>query len=294
MFRSRTSSQKPDEELYAAFKQNFPGVGPGPLSACPGLAQRSSSLSEALTDANLPNRYASATPTSPSSSFKGLSSALASPPCNMFSPPGFRTKSVGGGGDDDDDDDGLLTNDDLFRYLGDLEHAKDHEATPKAFHDHWRFTPSLMDPNSFAFSNFASQPPGYYTSTPGGVSTLYHSQAGDLHTPGMGMSIGTPLSLPLSANALSAASANIPLQHYQPHLLQPHQFENVANYAPQQIFAPSSLLQHKDSGYEAMSQSPHQSPSKVDPARLPPSANMSTFPNLDIDGVAHPASNGEK
>lgn len=66
MFHSRTNSQKPDEEFYAIFKQNFPDVGLGPLSAGPGPAQRSSSLSEARTDANLPNRYA---PTIPLSGF---------------------------------------------------------------------------------------------------------------------------------------------------------------------------------------------------------------------------------
>jgi hypothetical protein len=62
MFHSRTNSQKPDEEFYAVFKRNFPDVGPGPLSAGPGPAERSSSLSEPRTDGNLPNRYA---PTDP-------------------------------------------------------------------------------------------------------------------------------------------------------------------------------------------------------------------------------------
>ncbi|KAF7507297.1 hypothetical protein GJ744_010731 [Endocarpon pusillum] len=197
MFRNRTNSQKPDEEFYAAFKQNFPGVGPGSPSAGPGPAQRSSSLSDVLTDANLPNRH-----------------------------------------------------------FGDQGEHRDHDATPKGMQDHWRFTPSVMDPNSFAFSTFANQPPGYYTPTPGGLNTLYHSQAGDLHTPGMG-------------------NLNIPLHHYQPHLLQPPQFENVPNYAPHQVFAPSSFLQHKDSGYEAMTQSPHDSPAKAEMGMLPIGTNMS-------------------
>src|ERR1700754_3926201 len=77
-----------------------------------------------------------------------------------------------------------------------VDDSKDPDATPKPFQDSWRLTPSLMDPNSYAFSTFANQPPGYYTPTPGGFNTLYHPQAGDLHTPGMGMN--TPLSMPHS------------------------------------------------------------------------------------------------
>jgi hypothetical protein len=87
-----------------------------------------------------------------------------------------------------------------------------------------------MDVNSQAFHTLTNQLPGYYTPTPGGTSTLYHHQAGDLHTPGFGMGIGTPLSLPTSEGALNAghqASAFNAYQHHmQPQL--PHQpFQNV-------------------------------------------------------------------
>jgi hypothetical protein len=279
MFRSRRNSQKPGEEFYTAFKQNFPDVGPGLLSAGAGPAHRSSSLSEALTDANLPNRYAPATPTfflSPEHLFTSIPTS----PCNMLSSYELFARKH--------DDDDVLTIDDSFRHFGDLEDSKDHDATPKGLHDQWKFTPSLMDPNSFAFSTFANQPPGYYTPTPGGVNTLFHSQAGDLHTPGMGMNIGTPLSLPQTANALAAANVNVSLQHYQPHLVQPHQFEHVSNYAPQQVFAPSSFLQHKDSGYEAMSQSPQQSPMKADLGMLPPRPGIS-LTQLADSGISAPS-----
>jgi hypothetical protein len=54
MFARRRNTQKPGEELYAAFKETFPGVGPGAIpSAGPGDtagARRSSSLSEAIVD----------------------------------------------------------------------------------------------------------------------------------------------------------------------------------------------------------------------------------------------------
>lgn len=186
------------------------------------------------------------------------------------------------------DDDAVLTNDDFYRHFGDLEDAKDQDATPKGLHDQWRFTPSLMDPNSFAFSTFANQPPAYYTPTSGGVNTLYHSQAGDLHTPGMGMNIVTPLSLPQTAHALPASNVNLSLHHYQPQLLQPHQFENAATYTSQQLFAPSSFLQHKDSGYEAMSQSPQQSPRKAEAGMTVPGASISGARNADGRMAAAP------
>ena len=49
----------------------------------------------------------------------------------------------------------------------------DLDPTPKASTEvQFRFTPSLLDPNSSAFVAFAAQPPGYYTPTPGGSSTL--------------------------------------------------------------------------------------------------------------------------
>lgn len=185
------------------------------------------------------------------------------------------------------EDDDMLTGDDLFRHLGDVDEQKDHEATPKGLPDNWRFTPSLMDPNSFAFSSFANLPPGYYTPTPGGVNTLYHSQAGDLHTPGMGMNIGTPLSLPQTAHGLSVANVNAPMQHFQPPVLQHHHFESVSDYAPQQVFAPSSFLQHKDSGYEAMSQSPHQTPHpKTEMIGMHPPGGSLSMAHLAEDGMA--------
>ena len=141
-------------------------------------------------------------------------------------------------------------------------------ATPKPFTDSWRFTPSIMDPNSYAFSAFANQPPGYYTPTPGGFGTLYHPQAGDLHTPGMGMN--TPLSLPHSIHGLHAQDQLMHLQHFNPHFLQhhgQHPFQEMFQHhqppvhpsaQQQQTYAPQQFLQHQDSGYVAMDESPHK------------------------------------
>lgn len=144
------------------------------------------------------------------------------------------------------------------------EDLKDLDPTPRAQHEPWRFTPSLLDPNSFAFSNFANQPPGYYTPTPGGTNTLYHNQAGDLHTPGMGMAmgLGTPLSLPTSADGLptgtmmdmAAFSNHMPPQfhNYNP-FGHPHQHHQQQQHHPQDSYAPSSFV-HQDTGYETMEQ----------------------------------------
>lgn len=179
--------------------------------------------------------------------------------CTDFAYDSLRVPSSASPIDMDDPDDCILIQDGfLTRHFGDTDELKDHDSTPKGLHDQWRFTPSLMDPNSFAFASFANQPPGYYTPTPGGINTLYHSQAGDLHTPGMGMNVGTPLSLPASGGALPADSA-IDMHQFHPQLLQAHQFHNVNPFAPQQSFAPSTFMHH-DSGYGAMEHSGEASP----------------------------------
>ncbi|KIW28673.1 hypothetical protein, variant [Cladophialophora immunda] len=187
---------------------------------------------------------------------------LGPPPILSIVDPMSPTLLRSGHGDDHAD------NADYFSraFEGQQPEVKEQDATPKPFSDAWRFTPSLMDPNSYAFSAFANQPPGYYTPTPGGFGTLYHPQAGDLHTPGMGMN--TPLSLPHSVHGLHAQDQMMHLQHFNPHLLhQPHPFQDpfhpqqppihVPTQQPQ-TFAPQQFLQHQDSGYVAMDETPHK------------------------------------
>lgn len=164
------------------------------------------------------------------------------------------------------DDDPAQNADYFARAFESHPEVKDQDATPKPFSDAWRFTPSLMDPNSFAFSAFANQPPGYYTPTPGGFGTLYHPQAGDLHTPGMGMN--TPLSLPHSVHGLHAQDPLMHLQHFNPQVLHQHhlfhdpfhqqQSQVHVPTQPPQAFAPQQFLQHQDSGYVAMDDTPHK------------------------------------
>jgi hypothetical protein len=164
------------------------------------------------------------------------------------------------------EDDDILTTDHFLRHFADLDDTKDPDITPKPMADSWRLTPSFMDPNSYAFTSFANQPPGYYTPTPGGINTLYHSQAGDLHTPGMGMHLGTPLSMPHTGQSLQSHDSGVEMQHFQPHLVNHHHhFHNPfmqqqqPQQSQQQSFAPSHFLQHQDSGYEAIEHSPHKS-----------------------------------
>jgi hypothetical protein len=187
------------------------------------------------------------------------------------------------------------------------EDAKDLDPTPRAQADPWRFTPSLLDPNSLAFTSFANQPPTYYT-PPGGNNALFHSQAGDLHTPSMGdLGLETPLSQATSADGLHgtmmdmSAFGHMPsqFQNYNP-FGDPHQ--HPSHEHQQTSYAPSSFVRH-DTGYETMDQddSPlgdsgrmgsidsglqHQSPivsfqpsvySMTMPAPLPPSAEEFRF-----------------
>ncbi|KAI9707209.1 MAG: hypothetical protein M1836_000169 [Candelina mexicana] len=126
-----------------------------------------------------------------------------------------------------------------------LEHGhgidKDHDSTPKGTQEPWKFTPSILDPESFAFTSFANQPPGYYTPTPGGT-TLYHSQAGDLHTPSLGIGVGTPFSLSTSEGGMHAGIT------VDMHDFQQHHFDNIDPFAQSDSFAPGQFL-HQDSGF---------------------------------------------
>ncbi|RKF71578.1 putative cp2 transcription factor [Golovinomyces cichoracearum] len=139
------------------------------------------------------------------------------------------------------------------------ESVKDFESTPRAQHEPWRFTPSLLDPNSFGFSPFASQPPGYYSPTPGSSSSQWQNQTIDVHTPGVNMSIGlqTPLSLSTSADTLPGgplldmAAFNNQLQPQFPNY-NPFSHHSPEQQHQQNSFAPSSFLQHQESGFEVL------------------------------------------
>ncbi|KAK3985602.1 CP2 transcription factor-domain-containing protein [Cladorrhinum sp. PSN332] len=151
------------------------------------------------------------------------------------------------------------------------EAFRDQDPTPRAAaaNEPWRFTPSLLDPGSFSFTNFGN-PGGYYTPTPGGTNTLYHPRAGDLHTPtlGLGLGLNTPLSMPTSQGAIHPGTTSMDIGSYHDsyhpqHFQQP--FHGFIQHPPppQPSFAPSTFL-HQDTGYETMDQD--GSPIDSDPA----------------------------
>ncbi|KAI8939701.1 hypothetical protein NX059_003457 [Plenodomus lindquistii] len=156
------------------------------------------------------------------------------------------------------------------RTIHDHEDIKDQDPTPRGSNEPWRFTPSLLDPNSFAFTSFANQPPGYYTPTPGGTNTLYHSQAGDLHTPGFSFGLGTPLSLPTSEGALHAGQTVPPsqLHGFNPHALGSHHFQNVNPFAMQpqhpQSFAPHQFTHQPPAFDHGVMPQPHEEQQSMD------------------------------
>lgn len=133
------------------------------------------------------------------------------------------------------------------RPFGDHDNSKDPEGGLGDM-DQWRFTPSMLDTNSFSFTSFANQHSGDFTPPPGGMNAMFHSQAGDLHTPGMAFQLGTPLSTD-DSRSISA----IDMQGFHPHLLHSQPFENTNPFPQQQSYAPSSFI-HQDSGYDTMEQ----------------------------------------
>lgn len=151
------------------------------------------------------------------------------------------------------------------------EAFRDQDPTPRANNEPWRFTPSLLDPNSFTFSSFANQP-GYYASTPGGTNTLYHPQAGDLHTPtlSLNMGLGTPLSLPTTEGGLHAGAPLVDMPNFQ-HTMNQHHFHPFNPFIqpppPQAAFAPSTFV-HQDTGYETMDQDGSPMVSEVPEERI--------------------------
>ena len=152
------------------------------------------------------------------------------------------------------------TNDVSFRRrnFGDQDAGKEHDPN-LGESDHWRFTPSMLDTNSFAFTQFANQHSGDFTPTPsGGMSAMFHNQAGDLHTPGMAFQLGTPLSLSASESHAHPASA-VDMHGYHPHLLHSQTFQHTTIFGQQESYAPSTFV-HQDSGYETMNPQHHALP----------------------------------
>jgi hypothetical protein len=164
----------------------------------------------------------------------------------------------------------------LTAFLNSNDEIKANDPTPRNLND-LRFTPSLMDPNSFQFMTLANQPPGYYTPTPGsgGMTTIYHHQAGDLHTP-LGYNMVTPLSIPntLSAGFPAGPNGELTVNHYpNPQHFMPQQYNPFAH---QQAFAPSALMHRDSTAYDPMDPMDRSEASSIDQMSVPgvPPMNM--------------------
>lgn len=189
---------------------------------------------------------------------------------------------------------GVIT-DGVVRSLDDQTHdIKDADPTPRGSNEPWTFgtsglTPSLMDPNSHNFSMFASHLPGYYTPQPGG-NTLFHSQAGDLHTPSGfgGLGLGTPLSMPTSESGLHAGQQAAQFHGFQAHLpqhLPPQQFHNVNPFhMHQQQGFPPQQFSHQPS-FDALEGPVGESP--VDDMAMDLAMQ---HPHQGMDSLFHPQS----
>ncbi|KAI0487135.1 CP2 transcription factor-domain-containing protein [Xylaria cf. heliscus] len=210
MFRQRTSSQKPGDELLANFRQQFPEI---------------------------------------STSGSAVSAAAARPPLVADNP------VLGPPGPAPERHDTCIS-----RHQSASQDAfRDQDPTPRASGAEWRFTPSMLDHTTFSFGPFPGQQSGYYhPPTPGGSNTLFHPQAGDLHTPTLGLAMGltTPLSMPTSDGTIHAGPGLMDMSHFHQSAMAPQQFHPPFNpfmqsAAQQPAFAPSSLV-HLDTGYETM------------------------------------------
>lgn len=128
-----------------------------------------------------------------------------------------------------------------FRHFGAREDPKQqgHDSMDPA--DQWRFTP-LLEHSSFGFTPLPSQPAGLFGMIPGTSNAPYHSQAGDLHTPGLAFQLGTPLSLPQADTSIHPGSGP-EMQGFHPPFLTSDAFNSHHVYPHQPSYAPNSFVQ---------------------------------------------------
>lgn len=117
------------------------------------------------------------------------------------------------------------------------------------------FMAPMVDSSSVQFIDPLNQHHGYYTPNSGNLSAGYHSPAGDLHTPGMGLSMITPLSLSQQGH-IPTNSAGMPLDPFSQQFVSP-QYQNPQHFASQVSFAPNEFVPGDmgdmgDMGFEAV------------------------------------------
>ncbi|OJJ51602.1 hypothetical protein ASPZODRAFT_12416 [Penicilliopsis zonata CBS 506.65] len=179
----------------------------------------------------------------------------------------------------------------------DHEDVKMNDPTPRAPQD-LRFSPSFIDPNSYAFMPLANQVPGYYTPNSGGLGAVFHSQAGDLHTPTLGLNMMTPLSLPHHVPSVSSnhshGAGHMGLEnHFSPQFAQ-QPFQNINPFAQQPSYAPSAFLHHRDSCYDPMDPSCDESSLNEMDLHVNPTAQFTPATSAFVDRTDISGLEGER
>jgi hypothetical protein len=126
-----------------------------------------------------------------------------------------------------------------------------------------------MDPASMNMIPMANQNPGFYTPNSGGMGAVFHSQAGDLHTPTAGLHTMTPLSL---SNPITGPQNHPVMGHFSPQFLG-HQMPEMNPYL-QASYAPSAFMQ-RDPGYDVMDETVDDS--SVNGIQLDTASNISSM-----------------
>ncbi|OJJ39253.1 hypothetical protein ASPWEDRAFT_49287 [Aspergillus wentii DTO 134E9] len=114
-----------------------------------------------------------------------------------------------------------------------------------------RFTPSFLDPGSLPFMPFPNQQNGFYPPNSSGMSSILHSQAGDLHTPNMGMHLISPLSQQMAG----VDNTTMNFDQFNQSFFPPN-FHNPQPFPQQDSFAPSAFVHDS---YDAIDESVEES-----------------------------------
>ena len=114
--------------------------------------------------------------------------------------------------------------------------------------DSWRLTPSMLDSSSLQFTNYQHNESTHFGNTTHMPDGMFHSKAGDLHTPNFSFQLGTPLT---SSDMIPPTSA-VDHHGYDFNLAgQSHNFSSHEMNFSHQSFAPSAFV-HRDSGYDSL------------------------------------------
>ncbi|KAJ5642657.1 hypothetical protein N7490_006657 [Penicillium lividum] len=126
------------------------------------------------------------------------------------------------------------------------------ERTPRNLQD-LDYAPSCTDPNFMPMLPLACQDPSLYTHKTVVTGAIWHHQAGELHTPTVGLTTNTTLSL--SNTSLKGSIEYVDQQYFAP------QFFDMNRYAPQATRTPNAFM-HRDFALDSMYEAGDGSPSQ--------------------------------